>query len=52
MPVLNPGQVAYKLCELFLDLGLAHSKFAYPSPETLKDAAFAFDSTCSVGSHP
>lgn len=41
VPVLNPGVIAYKLCELFLDLGLCHSKKAYPSPETLKDAAFA-----------
>lgn len=40
VPVLNPGVVAYKMCELFLDLGLAHSKKAFPSPETLKDAAF------------
>lgn len=40
VPVLNPGVIAYKLCELFLDLGLCHSKKAYPSPETLKDAAF------------
>ncbi|MBS0367848.1 MAG: hydrogenase expression protein HupH [Proteobacteria bacterium] len=40
VPVLNPGVVAYKMCELFLDLGLAHSKKAFPSPEALKDAAF------------
>jgi allantoin racemase len=40
VPVLNPGVIAYKLCEMFLDLGLAHSKHAYPSPESLKDAAF------------
>jgi allantoin racemase len=40
VPVLNPGVVAYKLCELFLDLGLCHSKKAYPSPESLKDGAF------------
>ncbi|MBS0542346.1 MAG: aspartate/glutamate racemase family protein [Proteobacteria bacterium] len=40
VPVLNPGVIAYKLCEMFLDLGLCHSKKAYPSPETLKDAAF------------
>lgn len=40
VPVLNPGVIAYKLCEMFLDLGLTHSKKAYPSPETLKDAAF------------
>lgn len=40
VPVINPGVIAYKLCEMFLDLGLCHSKKAYPSPETLKDAAF------------
>ncbi|WP_068636760.1 aspartate/glutamate racemase family protein [Thauera butanivorans] len=40
VPVLNPGIIAYKLCEMFLDLGLRHSKKAYPSPETSKDAAF------------
>ncbi len=40
VPVLNPGVIAYKLCEMFLDLGLCHSKKAYPSPETLKDGAF------------
>lgn len=40
VPVLNPGVVAYKMCELFLDLGLAQSKLAYPSPEQNKDEAF------------
>ncbi len=40
VPVLNPGVVAYKMCELFLDLGIAHSKKAFPAPETLKDQAF------------
>lgn len=40
VPVLNPGVIAYKMCELFLDLGLSHSKKAYPAPETLKDGAF------------
>lgn len=40
VPVINPGLVTYKLCELFLDLGLCHSKLAFPSPELLKDAAF------------
>ncbi len=38
VPVINPGLVAYKLCEMFLELGLAHSKHAWPSPETLQDA--------------
>lgn len=40
VPVLNPGVIAYKLCELFLDLGLAHSRVAYPAPEAIKDQAF------------
>jgi allantoin racemase len=40
VPVLNPGVIAYKQCELLLDLGLSHSKAAYPSPESLKDNAF------------
>ncbi len=26
VPVTNPGNVANKLCELFLQVGLAHSK--------------------------
>ena len=40
VPALNPGVVAYKYCEMLLDLGLCHSKTAFPSPETNKDAAF------------
>jgi allantoin racemase len=40
VPVLNPGVIAYKLCEMLLDLGLSHSKSAYPAPEQAKDAAF------------
>jgi len=39
VPVVNPGVVAYKLCEMFLELGLSHSKAAYPSPERLQDEA-------------
>jgi allantoin racemase len=39
VPVVNPGLVAYKLCEMCLDLGLAHSKVSFPSPETLQDEA-------------
>jgi len=39
IPVLNPGVIAYKLCEIFLDLGLSHSKRAFPSPELLQDEA-------------
>ena len=39
IPVINPGVVAYKLCELLLELGLSHSKKAYPAPEILQDDA-------------
>jgi len=28
------------MCELFLDLGIAHSKKAFPAPEVTKDQAF------------
>lgn len=41
VPVLNPGVIAYKQCEMLLDLRLCHSKVAYPSPETHKDQAFS-----------
>lgn len=37
VPVINPGLICYKLCEVFLDLGLAHSKKAFPNPEVPKD---------------
>lgn len=37
VPVINPGVVAYKLCELLLDLELNHSKLAYPAPEIIQD---------------
>ena len=37
VPVINPGLVMYKLCEVFLELGLSHSKQAFPSPQVLKD---------------
>lgn len=40
VPVLNPGVIAYKQCELLLELGLSHSKKAFPAPETLKDQTF------------
>jgi len=38
VPVINPGQVAFKLCELFLQLGRVHSKKAFASPEMPDDA--------------
>lgn len=37
IPVINPGLVAFKQCEMMLDLGLTHSKSAYLSPENTKD---------------
>jgi allantoin racemase len=40
VPVLNPGLIALKICEMQLDLGLSHSKKYYTSPETLSDHAF------------
>lgn len=36
IPVLNPGQVAYKLLETQIELGLTHSKKAFPAPEVPK----------------
>jgi allantoin racemase len=37
VPVINPGQVSYKLCEMLLQLNLKHSKNAFPSPEMPND---------------
>lgn len=39
-PVVNPGLAAYKACETLLDLGLAHSKLAYPAPQAIQDSLF------------
>jgi allantoin racemase len=39
-PVVNPGLAAYKACETLLDLGLAHSKVAYPAPQVVCDTLF------------
>lgn len=36
VPILNPGQVSLKFCQTLLELGLSHSKKAYPSPEVPK----------------
>jgi allantoin racemase len=38
VPVINPGLVAWKQLGLLLDLGLSHSKLAFPPPEVGKDA--------------
>jgi len=39
-PVVNPGPVAIKLTESLLQLGLTHSKVAFPSPSTIIDDRF------------
>lgn len=36
-PVINPGPVAVKLAEAIVDLGLSHSKLAYPAPGAIQD---------------
>lgn len=36
-PVLNPGVIAYKMAEMLLELGLSHSKTAFPLPNEPKD---------------
>ncbi len=41
VPVLNPGLVAYKQCEMLLDLGLSHSKRTYHSPESPADTVLS-----------
>ncbi len=38
VPLLNPGLVAFKQCEMLLDLGLSHSKRTYFAPESAKDS--------------
>ena len=38
VPVINPGQVAWKTLEMLIGLGLTHSKKAFPAPEVGKDA--------------
>ena len=40
VPILNPGLVAFKLCETLLDLGLTHSRKAYPAPQRFDDDLF------------
>jgi allantoin racemase len=36
VPTVNPVKVAVKAAEMFIDLGLTHSKLAYPIPPSLK----------------
>lgn len=37
VPVINPGLISYKMCEVFLETGLSHSKVAFASPEAPND---------------
>jgi allantoin racemase len=41
IPVINPGVIAYKMLETFVELGMTHSKKAFPAPEVPKDAEIA-----------
>ena len=43
VPVLNPGLVGFKTCEMLLDLNVAHSKKCYQSPERAIDHIFLPD---------
>jgi allantoin racemase len=38
IPMINPGQVAWKFLEGLIECGLTHSKKAFPAPEVPKDA--------------
>lgn len=38
VPVINPGPLTYKLAEMVLELGLTHSRAAYPKPRVPKVA--------------
>ena len=40
VPVVNPGPVAIKMAEVVVQLGLSHSKVAFPSPSSIIDDRF------------
>ena len=39
-PVINPGPTAVAIAQAVVDLGLRHSKLAWPSPGTIQDEKF------------
>jgi len=39
-PVINPGPVAIKMAETIVELGLSHSKVAFPTPPVIQDEKF------------
>jgi allantoin racemase len=36
VPAINPVKVAVKTAEMLIDLGITHSKWAYPIPPSLR----------------
>ena len=40
VPVVDPGPLALKMLELWVSLGLTHSKKAWPSPAEVQDERF------------
>ena len=40
VPVINPGPVAIKMAETLVQLGLSHSKVAFPPPSAIVDDRF------------
>jgi allantoin racemase len=40
VPVIDPGPLALKMLELWITLGLAHSKRAWPAPAEIQDERF------------
>lgn len=51
-PVLNPGLVGLKTCEMALDLGLSHSKSTYMSPRKTIDDVFPTSLPGKAGGAP
>ena len=39
-PVINPGPVGIKIAETLVQLGLKHSKVAFPDPPLIQDEKF------------
>jgi len=52
VPVLNPGLVGLKTCEMALDCGLSHSKSTYIPPRRTSDDVFPIPSRGAGGAAP
>jgi len=35
VPFVNPAKVAVRMAEMYIDLGLRHSKLGFPAPKNL-----------------